>query len=112
MTPFCDRTPSLRAGINWGGAFIVTALSLMLMFCLWSLVYKRIPETNQNALLLLIGILARDFGAVVSWFFSGSLTGRQKDETINKMAKTLPVAKNSADVTLEPGESVAVEAEK
>lgn len=88
-------TTNNRAGINWAGMAIVNALTLMLAFCLWALVTREVPAANKEAFLILIGVLARDFGTVVGWFFGGSLTNKQQTETIEKQAATIHEAQTA-----------------
>lgn len=104
-----------RTGINWAGMAIVNALTLMLAFCLWALVTREVPAANKEAFLILIGVLARDFGTVVGWFFGGSLTNRQQTETIDKQATAIQEAQSALtpsrpSVTIQPGESATIKA--
>ncbi len=108
-----------RTGLNWAGMAIVNALTLMLAFCLWALVTREVPAANKEAFLILIGVLARDFGTVVGWFFGGSITSKQQTDTIDKQATAIQAAQTAltpaSDATVVPvaaGESVTVKADE
>jgi hypothetical protein len=108
---------SSRTGLNWAGMAIVNALTLMLAFCLWALVTREVPAANKEAFLILIGVLARDFGTVVGWFFGGSITTKQQSDTIDKQADAIKTAQASPGpvatdqtMTIEPGETATVKA--
>jgi hypothetical protein len=107
-----------RTGLNWAGLAIVNALTLMLAFCLWALVTREVPAANKEAFLILIGVLARDFGTVVGWFFGGSLTNKQQTDIMEKQTDTIKEAQSALaplnpvpTVQLEPGETATVKAE-
>ncbi|MBS0457448.1 MAG: hypothetical protein JSS44_08995 [Proteobacteria bacterium] len=47
-----------------------------------ALIFLRVPDGNEQALLLLIGALTANVGSVVGYFFGSSSSSRNKDDTI------------------------------
>ena len=103
-----------RESLNTAGALVAVGLIAILAFMTWALVFAAIPEANQNALTLLIGILSANVGVVVGFFFGSSVTSKKQTETIDTMAKT---AASSAPapagpvVEIAPGEQATVRAD-
>lgn len=81
-----------RESLNLAGGFVAAGLICILGFTTWALVYVNVPEPNQNALTLLIGILSANVGVVVGFFFGSSVTSKKQTETIDTLAKTAQVA--------------------
>ena len=106
-----------RESLNLAGAFVASGLIAILGFVTWALVFAEVPEANQNALTLLIGILSANVGVVVGFFFGSSVTSKKQTDTIDKLAETTKTAQAmpaplvaDATVTLAPGETATVEA--
>lgn len=109
-----------RDMMNKQGGRIALAMSLMLGFCLWALVFREVPEANQNALLVVIGILSGAVGTVVNFYFSSTSSSKQQQGIIADQASTIktaqdvlaPLASAAPDVTLQPGQTATVAADK
>lgn len=107
-----------RESLNIAGAFVAAGLIAILGFVTWALVFAEVPEANQNALTLLIGILSANVGVVVGFFFGSSVTSKKQAETIDKQASTLQAAQaalaptTDATVTLAPGNTATVKADE
>jgi len=50
----------------------------------FALILQAIPEANKDAMLLLLGVLASGFTAVISYFYGSSKGSSDKSETIDK----------------------------
>ena len=106
-----------RESLNLAGAFVAAGLIAILGFVTWALVFAEVPEANQNALTLLIGILSANVGVVVGFFFGSSVTNKKQADTIEKQASTIQTAQAAlapaplADVTLEHGQTATVRAD-
>lgn len=108
-----------RASLNVAGAFVAIGLVSITAFLTWALVYIRIPESNREALTVLIGILSANVGILVGFFFGSSATNRKQADTIEKQASTIQTAQAAlaplSDATVVPvaaGESVTVKADE
>lgn len=106
-----------RLHVNRMGLSVIVILLLILGFLAGALVYAEIPDKNQNAMLVLIGIIATNVGVVVNWLFGTSVSSKKQQDTIADMAHTaksaqaaLPANPSSA-IPIHPGETVAVKAE-
>ena len=77
---------AIAAGLVGGG------LIAILGFVTWALVFYEIPPANENAFLLLVGILSANVGAVVGYFFGASITNKKQSETIDTLARTAQTA--------------------
>lgn len=108
------QTP--RDLMNRQGGRIAFLMCLMLGFSLWALVFREVPEANQNALLVVIGILAGAVGTVVNFYFSSTSTSKQQQGIIADQASTIKTAQDvlaplaAPAVVLEPGQSAVVAA--
>ena len=104
--------------LNVAGAIIGTSLVGILAFLAWALVYVRVPDGNETAMNVLLGILSTQVGMVVGFYFGSSFSSKKQTETIDTLAKTAQVAGEAlspsadATVTLEPGQSAKVSAEQ
>jgi hypothetical protein len=78
--------------LNFIGGVVAGGLIGILAFVTWALVFRTVPETNENALLILIGILATNIGQVVNWFFGSSSESKKQTDTIETLAKTAQTA--------------------
>jgi len=81
-----------RGILNASGAAIGLSLIGLLGFALWALIFREVPEANQNAMTLLIGILSANVGMVVGFYFGSSATTKKQSDTIDVMAKTAATA--------------------
>lgn len=102
--------------LNWTGAVVASGLVSILAFVTWALVYRTIPEANQNALTLLIGILSANVGAVVGFYFGSSSQAKKQADTIDTLAKTANAAGAALNppptIELAPGEAATVKADE
>lgn len=94
-----------REALNLAGAFVAAGLIAILGFVTWALVFQKVPEANQNALTLLIGILSANVGVVVGFFFGSSVTNKKQSETIDTLAKNATPAATPGTIVLPLGES-------
>jgi hypothetical protein len=104
-----------RATLNIAGGMVGVGLVFVLGFVTWALIFREVPQPNQNALTLLIGILSANVGMVVGFFFGSSATSKRQAETIDTLAKTAQtagVALNSTDsaFVIAPGEQATATA--
>lgn len=67
------------------GAVALSVLSI-LGFIAWALVYMPIPAENQNAITVLLGVVAAQVSGVVGYYFGSSASSKAKDETISNMS--------------------------
>ena len=112
-------TPSPHANriiLNLAGGTVAGGLILMLGFCTWALIYREVPVSNRDALMVVIGILSMNVGQVVSFFYGSSSTSKQQAETIDTMAKTTRTQGEALNppqpaVELKPGESTTIKAD-
>lgn len=102
-----------QESLNLAGSFVASALVSILAFIAWALVFKEIPQRNDNSLTLLIGILSSNIGLVVGFFFGSSLNSKKQTEAIADMAKTAQAAGAALPggvIDLKPGESATATA--
>lgn len=83
---------SRQHSLNLIGGVVASGLIGILAFVTWALVFRTVPETNENALLILIGILATNIGQVVNWFFGSSSESKKQTDTIETLAQTARTA--------------------
>lgn len=101
-----------KESLNIAGGFVAAGLIAILGFTTWALVYQDVPEANQNALTLLIGILSANVGVVVGFFFGSSVTSKKQTETIDTLARKQATPESSVPVVeLAAGESATVKAD-
>lgn len=107
-----------RETLNMTGGLIAVGLTMALWFLLYALVYVKVPDENQNALLIVIGILSTNITSIVAFYFGSSLGAKKQSETIDTLANTANTAANTAatvagtrpgTVELQPGQNVKVE---
>ena len=96
-----------REALNLAGAFVAAGLICILAFVTWELVYVAVPEANNNALTLLIGILSANVGMVVGFFFGSNVSSKKQTETIDTMAKAAASTAPAGDaaIVLKEGQS-------
>lgn len=112
-------TPKARqVVINMAATGIAFGLLVMLAYALYRLSSQEVPTANRDALMVVIGILAANFATVVNFFFGSSSEAKRQTEAIGDLASTakaaqaaLPTNGETANVTLEPGESTTIKAE-
>lgn len=98
-----------REALNITGAVLAVLLAIALLFLLYALVYIEVPKPNENALLIVIGILSTNITSIVSFFFGSSLGNKKQQDTIDTLAQKAPVPKSAqSDVKIAPGEHVKV----
>jgi hypothetical protein len=107
-----------REALNLAGGFVAGGLILLLGFATWALVFREVPVSNRDAMMVVIGILSMNVGQVVSFFFGSSSTNKKQADTIDKQATSLAAAQAALApapenlVPVAPGESVTVKAEQ
>jgi xanthosine utilization system XapX-like protein len=111
-----------QSTVNLSGLLIGLGLTVILGGVTFALIKYDIPKDNQNALLILIGILSTNIGVIVNWHFGSSAANRKQTETISTLANTaasaqaaLPIVAGVSDpkekkVTLDPGQKASVQA--
>lgn len=105
-----------REALNLAGGFVAGGLIALLGFATWALIYREVPLSNRDALMVVIGILSMNVGQVVSFFFGSSVTNKKQAETIDKQASTIQTAQaamapTEPGIPLAAGESVKVTAD-
>lgn len=105
--------------MNRTGATVAILLVLTLAAGIGCLVKLDLPQNNHDILLVLITAVATNVTNIVQFFFGSSSTAKAKDDTINTLSTTAATVATNAmpqkekpDVTLPPGASVTVDAEK
>jgi len=101
----------VRETLNMTGGVVAVLLTLALWFLLYALVFIKVPEENQNALLLVIGILSTNVTSIVAFYFGSSLGAKKATDTIATMADTAKAAgpQPSGKVEVAPGDELKVE---
>lgn len=66
-------------------AIVAVGLIATLACVTAALIFLRVPDGNEQALLLLIGALSANVGSVVGYFFGSSSSSRAKDDTISAL---------------------------
>lgn len=97
-----------RAKLNTAGSLVALGLVAILGFLSWALVFKEIPQNNQNVLTVVVGILSAQIGVIVGYFFGTTVSTRKQDDSINKLATTAAQAterKQPKAIRLGPGET-------
>src|SRR5687767_2349824 len=101
------RRNSPQDVLNITGAIVAIGLVSILGFVTWALVFITVPEANQNALTLLIGILSANVGAVVGFYYGSSVQAKKQSDTIDTQAKTMAAQATAAAVAT-PGNDTLV----
>lgn len=105
-----------KEALNIAGSFIAGGLIALLGFATWALIYREVPVSNRDALMVVIGILSMNVGQVVSFFFGSSATNKKQAETIDTQATTIKTQMapltDSTVVPVAAGESVTVKADQ
>ncbi len=101
--------------LNIAGGLIGVGVVSILAFITWALVFRQIPDGNENVLTLLVGILAANVGMIVGFFYGSSADSKKQGETIGVMAKTAATAgvalgTSPGAIVLEPGEQATATA--
>lgn len=72
---------------NIGAGLFAMLMGAVLCFMAYALLDRAIPESNRDAILMMLGIVSANVGQITSYFFGSSQSSREKDATINTMAK-------------------------
>lgn len=78
------RAPDIVAGV------VAVAVLAILGFIAWALVYMPIPQENQNAITVLLGVVAAQVSGVVGYYFGSSASSKAKDVALADAAKRTP----------------------
>jgi type IV secretory pathway VirB3-like protein len=97
---FGKRLSDTQQTMNRTGAFVAAAMTLLLGFTIYAMIYEAIPEQNQNALLVLIGALTTNVTSIVSFYYGASSGTRQKDATIQTLSSTAATAQAALTPTV------------
>lgn len=81
-----NNNSSLFAG------FVGIGIVCILGFVTWALIYREVPQENQNNLTILLGVLSANVGMVVGYYFGSSATTKKLAETNATLAKTAQTA--------------------
>ena len=63
---------------------LAALIAVGLYWVTYLLIMKAAPETNKDALLILLGVMAAAFSNVVGFFFGSSKGSQNKDDILNK----------------------------
>lgn len=101
--PAIDRSDATgRLIVNINGAVVAAMMIGMLWFLLVELFSVPVPSANHDVLLVVIGVLLREVGNIVSFYFTGDATTRRQADTIASLAKgAVSAAPANASVTIE-----------
>ena len=98
-----------REMLNITGGILAIVLAAALAFLLYALVYVEVPDKNQNALLIVIGILSTNITSIVGFFFGSSVGSKKQQDTISTLVEKAPVPKSAqTDVKVGVGDHVKV----
>jgi hypothetical protein len=97
---FGKRFSDTQQTMNRTGAFVAAAMTLLLGFTIFALIYETVPDKNQNALLVLIGALTTNVTSIVSFYYGASSGTRQKDTTIQTLSATAATAQAALTPTV------------
>jgi len=75
-----DDDPKARRDLNRMGIVVATLLTVALLFIVVALVYMEIPVANQQALMIVIGLIGGLVGTVVNWLFGTSAAKKSSDK--------------------------------
>src|SRR5665213_875675 len=81
-----------QSTVNLSGLLIGLGLTVILGGVTFALIKYDIPKDNQNALLILIGILSTNIGVIVNWHFGSSAGSRKLIDANSTLANTAAVA--------------------
>ncbi len=82
-------TDKSRILLNLTGTVIAMMLVALLGGAIYGLVFKQVPDANQNALLVLLGALVTNVTNMVQYYFGSSSSDKAKNDTIATQAATL-----------------------
>lgn len=100
-----------RTVLNITGGLVAFGLIGILGFMTYALVYVKIPQDNNNALTILIGVLAANVGTVVGFYYGSSIASKKQADTISVLAETAKTAQVSLSaVSPQPGPTVELKA--
>lgn len=90
------RKPTPQDILNWFGGGVAMGLVIVLGFVTFALIYEEVPTNNQNALLVLIGILSTNITQVINFFFGSSAQTKKQQDTIDTLARTAQSAQSAS----------------
>ena len=65
--------------------YVLAALvAVGLYWVTYMLILKAAPDSNKDALLIVLGVMAAGFTQVIGYFFGSSKSSQAKDETIDR----------------------------
>lgn len=101
--------------LNIAGGAIGIGVVGILAFVTWALVFRRIPDGNENVLTLLVGILSANVGVIVGFFYGSSVGAKKQSDTIDTLARTAQTAGATAAgadgaLFIQPGEQATATA--
>ncbi len=88
-------TDKSRILLNLTGTVIAMMLVALLGGAIYGLVFKQVPDANQNALLVLLGALVTNVTNMVQYYFGSSSSDKAKNDTIATQAATAATLANS-----------------
>lgn len=91
--------PKPRDLLNVTASIVGIGLVILLGFVTWALIYHAIPEDNQTAFNLLIGILSTNVGLVVGFFFGSSMANRKQQDISTSQAATIATQASAIQAT-------------
>lgn len=107
-----------KDAVNYSGAVIGILLVGILAFLSWALVYVEVPDKNETAMNVLLGILSTQVGIVIGFHFGSSVNNKRLTDATASQAETIKAAQAAlapvVDTTVIPvaaGEQVTVKAD-
>jgi hypothetical protein len=107
--------------LNLSGAVVATALLGMLAVCLYVLLTRELPKSNEIMLSMVIGMITTKIGTIVDFHYGGSESNKKLAETVSTQAATAHTAQATlssvtgastpGEVNLQAGDQVKVTAE-
>lgn len=89
------RVPDSQMLLNKTGSVLAFGLICILGFVTWALIFKELPQANENALLILIGVLSSNVGTIINFFFGTSASNKSQQDTIGTLAATAQAAQTT-----------------
>lgn len=108
-----------KDAINASGAVIGVILVGILAFLSWALVFVEVPDKNETAMNVLLGILSTQVGIVIGFHFGSSVTNKRQTDAIASQAETIktaqaalaPLPSETTVIPVSAGEAVTVKAD-
>lgn len=108
MSMVNDSQGAAQASINLSGLLLGLLLTIILGGVTCALIFFSIPKDNQNALLILIGILSTNIGVIINWHYGSSAAARAQTETISTMANSAAAVQAALPTTVDPKEKKVI----